>query len=79
MADDVLELSRKAAKIILAMPESTRFRVISHYDADGITAAGIICTALNREGYDFHVSLMRNPLLIITRLTNRKLVMIFSK
>ena len=61
MADDVLELSRKAAKMILTTPKSTRFRVISHYDADGITAAGIICTALNREGYDFHVSLMRNP------------------
>ena len=54
-------MSRKAAKIILSTPKSTRFRIISHYDADGISAAGIICTALNREGYDFHVSLMRNP------------------
>jgi len=61
MADDIQELSRKAAEIILSTPKSTRIRVISHYDADGITAAGIICTALNREGYDFHVSLMRNP------------------
>ena len=61
MEDNILELSRKAAKIILSTPKDTRFRIISHYDADGISAAGIICTALNREGYDFHVSLMRNP------------------
>ena len=61
MEENVLDLSRKAAKIILSTPKSTRFRIISHYDADGISAAGIICTALNREGYDFHVSLMRNP------------------
>ncbi len=61
MEEKVLDLSRKAAKIILSTPKSTRFRIISHYDADGISAAGIICTALNREGYDFHVSLMRNP------------------
>ena len=61
MKDNILELSRKAAKIILSFPKSTRFRIISHYDADGITAAAIICKALNREGYDFHASLMRNP------------------
>jgi len=61
MEENILDLSRKAAKIILSTPKSTRFRIISHYDADGISAAGIICTVLNREGYDFHVSLMRNP------------------
>ncbi|MCK4415532.1 MAG: DHH family phosphoesterase, partial [Thermoplasmatales archaeon] len=40
---------------------STRIRVVSHYDADGISAGGIICNALYREGYDFHATLMRNP------------------
>ncbi|KAA0005454.1 MAG: DHH family phosphoesterase [Thermoplasmata archaeon] len=61
MADDLLKLSKKAVDIILSFPRSTRVRVISHYDADGISAAGIICKALYRVGYDFHASLMRNP------------------
>jgi single-stranded DNA-specific DHH superfamily exonuclease len=33
-------------------------RVISHYDADGITAAGIICNALQRVGVGFHATLL---------------------
>jgi len=61
MIADVLELSKKASKMILSIPKSTKFRVISHYDADGISAAGIICKALYREGFQFHVTLMRNP------------------
>ena len=61
MADDILELSKKAADIILSFPNATRIRVISHYDADGITSAAIICKALYRAGYNFHATLMRNP------------------
>ena len=61
MADDILELSKKASEMISSMPKATRIRVVSHYDADGITSAGIICTALHRAGYDFHATLMRNP------------------
>lgn len=61
MADDLEKLSKKAADIILSLPKSTRIRVISHYDADGITAAAIICKALHRAGYDFQATLMRNP------------------
>ncbi|UCF12102.1 MAG: DHH family phosphoesterase [Thermoplasmatales archaeon] len=61
MSDDISKLSKKAVKIVLSLPKSTRIRVVSHYDADGITAAGIICNALYREGYDFHATLMRNP------------------
>jgi len=61
MADNISKLSKKAAAVISSLPKSTRIRVVSHYDADGITAAGIICNALYREGYDFHASLMRNP------------------
>lgn len=61
MADDVSKLCKKAADMILSTSKSTRVRVISHYDADGITSAGIICTMLHRKGYDFHASLMRNP------------------
>jgi RecJ-like exonuclease len=61
MTEDISLLNQKAAEIVLSMPKPTRIRVISHYDADGISAAGILCTALFREGYDFHASLMRNP------------------
>ena len=61
MADDILELSKKAADIILSFPNATRIRVISHYDADGITSAAVICKALYRAGYNFHATLMRNP------------------
>lgn len=61
MAHDISKLSKKAAEIVFSLPKSTRIRVVSHYDADGITAAGILCKALYREGYDFHASLMRNP------------------
>jgi RecJ-like exonuclease len=35
--------------------------LISHYDADGCSAAGIVCRSLIREGFDVHASLMRNP------------------
>lgn len=61
MTNKLNVLVAEAVKRIQSMPPSTRFRVISHYDADGITAAAILCMALYREGYDFHVSLMRNP------------------
>ena len=61
MTEDLDELCKKAAEIILSFPKSTRIRVVSHYDADGITAAAIICKALHRAGYNFHATLMRNP------------------
>jgi len=61
MTHNLSKLSKKAAENISSLPKNTRVRVISHYDADGITSAGIICNALYRSGYDFHVTLMRNP------------------
>jgi len=61
MSNDLQKLYEKAAKIVLSTSKNSRIRVISHYDADGITAAAIICKALYRAGYDFHASLMRNP------------------
>ena len=61
MVDDLYKLCKKASEIILSYPKSTKIRVISHYDADGITSAAIICKALYRSGYDFHATLMRNP------------------
>lgn len=61
MPDDISKLCKKAAEMILSMPKSTKVRVISHYDADGITSAGILCRALYRKGFDFQVSVMRSP------------------
>jgi len=61
MADKLFELCKKAAEIIQSLPKTSKIRVISHYDADGITAASILCKALHRAGYKFHASLMRNP------------------
>jgi RecJ-like exonuclease len=61
MTNNVLGLNKQAADIILSFPRFTRIRVVSHYDADGISAAAILCKALYRQGYDFHASLMRNP------------------
>jgi len=61
MTEDIVALSKQAADIVTSFPPLTKIRVVSHYDADGITAAAILCKALYRAGYDFHVSLMRNP------------------
>jgi len=61
MAEDLTAACKKAADLLLSFPVSTRVRVVSHYDADGISAAGVLCTALHRAGYDFHATLMRNP------------------
>lgn len=45
----------KAAEIIKGHEYA---RVISHYDADGLTSAGIISNALLRRGIQFHVSIV---------------------
>lgn len=61
MVEDILHECQKAASLLLSLPPTTRIRVVSHYDADGISAAGILCNAVYRAGYNFHASLMRNP------------------
>lgn len=61
MSADIQKLCKKASEIVLSTSKNSRIRVVSHYDADGITAAAIICKALHRAGYDFHATLMRNP------------------
>src|SRR5512136_2016725 len=61
MVEDIPEACKKAVVLLLSLPSSSRIRVVSHYDADGISAAGILCTALYRAGFEFHATLMRNP------------------
>ena len=55
------KLVSDAVSRVTSLQSGTRVRVISHYDADGITAAAVLCQALYRQGYEFHASLMRNP------------------
>ncbi len=61
MAEEINAACKEAAEMLLSFPPSTRVRVVSHYDADGISAAGVLCNALYRAGYEFHATLMRNP------------------
>ena len=61
MADDIYQLCSQATSLLLSNSSESRIRIISHYDADGISAAGILCQAIYRQGYNFHASLMRNP------------------
>jgi single-stranded-DNA-specific exonuclease len=61
MVEDILQACQCAAALLLSLPTSSRIRVVSHYDADGIAAAGVLCTAVYRAGFDFHATLMRNP------------------
>jgi single-stranded DNA-specific DHH superfamily exonuclease len=35
-------------------------RVVSHHDADGITACGIICLALQRQRIPFQATIVSN-------------------
>jgi single-stranded-DNA-specific exonuclease len=48
-------LSRQVAEAIL---EHEAVRLISHNDADGLSAAGIMCNALNRKGILFHATIV---------------------
>src|SRR5512136_90593 len=61
MVKDIAEACKKAVVLLSSLPSSSRIRVVSHYDADGISAAGVLCTALYRAGFEFHATLMRNP------------------
>jgi len=61
MKKTLQEQAKIAAEWIHSYAKQKRVRIISHYDADGITAATIMAKAVKRLGYDFQVSLMRNP------------------
>ncbi|MCZ7381097.1 MAG: DHH family phosphoesterase [Candidatus Methanoperedens sp.] len=49
------ELSKRAADAIL---ENKTVRLISHNDADGVSAAGIMCNALHRSGIIFQATIV---------------------
>lgn len=56
--ENLLNRLNLAKKKILA--ETDTIKIISHYDADGICAAGILCHVFIREGKKFHVTLTRS-------------------
>ena len=61
MKKTLREQTKLAVEWIKTYATHNRVRLISHYDADGITAAAIMAHSLKREGFDFQLSLMRNP------------------
>ncbi|MCZ7392101.1 MAG: DHH family phosphoesterase [Candidatus Methanoperedens sp.] len=52
---ELLALSKRAADAII---EHDNVRLISHNDADGLSAAGIMCNALHRRGILFHATIV---------------------
>ncbi|OPX63453.1 MAG: DHH family protein [Methanomassiliicoccales archaeon PtaB.Bin215] len=51
------------SRISIAKAEIDRFhevRIISHYDADGISSAGVLCSALLRAGKRFHATMTKS-------------------
>jgi len=55
--ENIVEEAKKVADIIKL--HSGSVRVVSHYDADGITSASILVRALLRENKSFHLSLVK--------------------
>ncbi len=51
-------LEKTAEDIARSILRCDSMRVISHNDADGITSAGLICSALKRAGIPFHATLL---------------------
>lgn len=56
MMEDLIRLCEEACGVFLDASDSSYVRVVSHNDADGISSAAIICTALFRRSVPFHVS-----------------------
>jgi RecJ-like exonuclease len=53
-------LNRLSAACDLVSKEEGFIRIVSHYDADGICAAGVLCHALTRKDKKFHIKLTSN-------------------
>jgi len=56
LPDEFSESLKQALKIIGSAP---MLRVISHHDADGIAAGGVMTSALRRAGKQFHMSVVK--------------------
>lgn len=56
LPDEFSESLKQALKIVNS---AAMLRVISHHDADGIAAAGVMTSALRRAGKQFHLSIVK--------------------
>jgi len=56
LPDEFSESLKHALKIINSAP---MLRVLSHHDADGIAAGGVMTSALRRAGKQFHLSIVK--------------------
>jgi len=54
------EFIRRIKKALELLSDFKDIRIISHYDADGISSAGIMSRALLREGKRLHVTLIKD-------------------
>ena len=53
------DFSSRVKAAVKIMRKHSYIRVISHYDADGITAAGVLVSALKRSEKEFLVTIGR--------------------
>jgi len=52
-------LETRASQCAVAILKENNIHVVSHIDADGLTSAAIMCTALERAGKDYTVDFVR--------------------
>src|SRR3990172_7006607 len=57
-SERLTELEALSKKVADAISEHGFIRLISHNDADGLSAAGIMCNALNRQQILFHTTIV---------------------
>ena len=53
MSETMGQMKERAAQCADEIKKHSSIHVVSHIDADGLTSAGIICTALDRMGTDY--------------------------
>src|SRR5665648_1014641 len=53
-------LVQSCNKAACRLNDARSVRIISHNDADGLTAAGIMCHAMYRTGTLFHTTIVKN-------------------
>ena len=56
--ESLIEIEALSKQVAEAILKHDRVRLISHNDADGLSAAGIMCNALHRKGILFHTTIV---------------------
>jgi single-stranded DNA-specific DHH superfamily exonuclease len=56
--ESLIEIEALSKQVADAIVKHDRVRLISHNDADGLSAAGIMCNALHRKGILFHTTIV---------------------